>query len=155
MKISQGWEQGVYALLILGCLPENKSLTALVIAERLKVSPSYLKKIFKSLVDEGLVKSTTGKNGGFSLALPLPDITFLDVFSAIEGRGRIFYSQHLLNNLLGLPESHRVSCPVSSAMNYLEDTIMSTLSATKLSKVLEETRESYDLTGLDDWLGQI
>ena len=85
MKLSSGWEQSVYVLLILARLPENRTMSSIALANRLKVSPSYLKKIIKSLVDEGLLRSTTGKNGGFSLNKDLHDISFYDVFLAVEG----------------------------------------------------------------------
>lgn len=80
MKLSSGWEQSVYVLLILARLPENRTMSSIALANRLKVSPSYLKKIIKSLVDEGLLRSTPGKNGGFSLNKDLHDISFYDVF---------------------------------------------------------------------------
>ena len=154
MKLSQGWEQSVYTLLILSCLPEGKSMNSQTIAERLQVSSSYLKKIIKLLVNEGLVHSVPGKNGGFSLARQLENITFLDVFLAIEGRGRIFYSQRLLINFLGLPVDHGENCRISAAMNYLEETLMSTLAMTTLDKMMRETEKNYDLTNLTDWIDE-
>ena len=111
MKLSSGWEQSVYVLLILARLPENRTMSSIALANRLKVSPSYLKKIIKSLVDEGLLRSTPGKNGGFSLNKDLHDISFYDVFLAIEGRGRIFQSQGLLQRNIvtvsEVSENHR------------------------------------------------
>ena len=65
MKLSSGWEQSVYVLLILARLPENRTMSSIALANRLKVSPSYLKKIIKSLVDEGLLRSTQGKMAVF------------------------------------------------------------------------------------------
>src|SRR5699024_12456762 len=69
VKISSGWEQSIYVLLILSRLPKGKHINSLALSERLHVSHSYLKKTIKSLVKEGLVKSSPGKLGGFSLAI--------------------------------------------------------------------------------------
>ena len=65
MKLSSGWEQSVYVLLILARLPENRTMSSIALANRLKVSPSYLKKIIKSLVDEAFYALLQGKMAVF------------------------------------------------------------------------------------------
>ena len=40
MKLSSGWEQSVYVLLSLARLPENRTMSSIALANRLKVSPS-------------------------------------------------------------------------------------------------------------------
>ncbi|MDR0298598.1 MAG: Rrf2 family transcriptional regulator [Streptococcaceae bacterium] len=154
MKLSSGWEQGVYVLLILSLLPEKRAMSSLALADRLKVSPSYLKKIIKSLVNENLVKSSPGKNGGFSLKRNLTDITFYDVFTAIEGRGRVFESQHLLANFLDLPQSETTVCAVSTALTALEISLMETMSKFKLSQMLKDNQTNYDLSNLTNWIAE-
>ncbi|PTJ91580.1 RrF2 family transcriptional regulator, partial [Staphylococcus simulans] len=117
MKLSSGWEQSIYVLLILNELPDGKSINSLALSERLNTSHSYLKKIIKLLVNEGLIISTPGKNGGFSLEKPLEEITFYDVFMAVEGRGKIFASQHLLRNFLGENEGEKAQkCAVTESL---------------------------------------
>ena len=59
MRLSSGWEQSVYVLLMLNQLPEGKYINTISLSERLEVSDSYLKKIIKLLDNEGLVKSVT------------------------------------------------------------------------------------------------
>ncbi|MDM7862422.1 Rrf2 family transcriptional regulator [Staphylococcus borealis] len=76
MKLSKGWEQAVYVLLMLNLLPKHSVMTSTALSDRLNVSDSYLKKIIKALVKEGLVNSTTGKHGGFSLNKPLHFMMF-------------------------------------------------------------------------------
>ena len=83
MRLSSGWEQSIYVLLMLDQLPEGKYINSVFLSERLGVSDSYLKKIIKLLDNEGLVKSVRGKNGGIALSKPLSKISFYDVFVAI------------------------------------------------------------------------
>ena len=109
MKLSIGWEQAVYVLLM-NLLSEHSVMTSTALSDRLNVSDSYLKKIIKALVKEGLVNSSTGKNGGFSLNKPLNQITFYDVFLAIEGRDAIFSSRQLLKPFLGENEGQKQKC---------------------------------------------
>ena len=154
MKLSSGWEQSVYVLLILNRLKSNKSLSAAPIAKRLGVSPTYLQKIIKLLVNEGLIISISGKNGGFSLAKPLTEITFYDVFVAVEGRGKIFASQQLLKTFLGTEGNKAQKCAVTDALDLIENTLVATLSGVTLAQVAESTQENYTLKDLDQWVSQ-
>ena len=49
MKLSIGWEQAVYVLLM-NLLSEHSVMTSTALSDRLNVSDSYLKKIIKALV---------------------------------------------------------------------------------------------------------
>lgn len=154
MKLSSGWEQSVYVLLILSRLPENRSLNSLSLAERLEVSHSYLKKIIKSLVNEGLIRSLPGKNGGFCLETSLDTIDFYKIFVAIEGRGKIFASQHLLRKFLGKEGDEAQRCAITDALDAIEDNLISTLSAVTLQQVAKEIQKNYRLADLDEWIEQ-
>ncbi|MCJ1655381.1 Rrf2 family transcriptional regulator [Staphylococcus sp. NRL 16/872] len=153
MKLSKGWEQAIYVLLILNQLPQRNVITSTALSERLNVSDSYLKKIIKSLAKEGLVHSAPGKNGGFSLNKPLSEITFYDVFLAIEGRDKIFSSQHLLKSFLGENESQKAElCVVSHSLNQIEQSLISTLSSVSLDGVHHTIDQKYNLEELSQWI---
>lgn len=155
MKLSSGWEQSIYVLLILNELPNGKSINSLALSERLNTSHSYLKKIIKLLVNEGLIISTPGKNGGFSLEKPLEEITFYDVFMAIEGRGKIFASQHLLRNFLGENEGEKAQkCAVTESLTIIEETLINTLTSITLENVSKDIKNHYDLTELQSWVSE-
>ena len=65
-------------------------MTSTALSDRLNVSDSYLKKIIKALVKEGLVNSSTGKMVAFLLNKPLNQITFYDVFQQLKVETRSF-----------------------------------------------------------------
>ncbi|ARY90713.1 MULTISPECIES: Rrf2 family transcriptional regulator [Lacticaseibacillus] len=155
MKISSSWEQSIYVLLILSRLPKGKSVNSLALSERLNVSHSYLKKTIKSLVKEGFVKSIPGKSGGFSLAMPLNEIDFYKVFQAVEGRGKVFASQHLLAEFLDKDQSEIEPCAVSAAMDNIENSLKKTMQAITLDQMVKEIQEKYDTSDLDQWLKQV
>lgn len=153
MKLSSGWEQSIYVILILSELPESKVMNSVSLSERLNVSQSYLKKIIKTLVNEGLIESTPGKYGGFSLARSLETISFYDVFVAIEGRGKIFASQQLLKQFLGKEEGNKAQqCVVTESLNIIETTLIQTLSQITLDKVKADIVAQYCLEDLRQWI---
>lgn len=155
MRLSSGWEQSVYVLLMLEQLPEGKYINTISLSERLEVSDSYLKKIIKLLDNEGLVKSVRGKNGGVALSKPLSQITFYDVFVAIEGKNRIFESQNLLKKFLGNEEGKKAKkCVVTNSLDVIENTLVATLTSITLSQVAHQSEINYDLTDIRNWINK-
>ena len=49
------------------------------------IPEEFLAKILKTLVKSKLVKSVRGSHGGYSLAVPASQVTFLSVIEAVEG----------------------------------------------------------------------
>ena len=89
MKMSQGVEWGLHACLHLAWA-EGRSVPAPRLAEVHDLSPTSLNKHLQQLVRAGIVRSTPGPAGGFSLGRPLEEITVLDVVEAIEGTAGAF-----------------------------------------------------------------
>lgn len=56
------------------------------IAQRSAVSVNHLAKVMQRLVKAGILSSSRGPRGGFSLALPLEEVTLLQIYEAIEGK---------------------------------------------------------------------
>lgn len=71
----------------MGLLARHKSAHLAVkdIARETGSSHAHLSKVLQRLAKSGLVKSTPGPRGGFTLAKPADQITLLDVYEAIEG----------------------------------------------------------------------
>lgn len=71
----------------MGLLAKHPSehLTTKRIARETGASHAHLSKVLQRLAKSGLVKSTPGPRGGFTLAKPADQITLLDVYEAIEG----------------------------------------------------------------------
>ncbi|WP_260478784.1 Rrf2 family transcriptional regulator [Kibdelosporangium aridum] len=62
----------------------DHSLTSAEIAESLASNPVLVRRILGSLRDAGLVWSTEGRNGGWSLARAPREITLYDAYTAVE-----------------------------------------------------------------------
>lgn len=56
------------------------------IAELTSSSRHHVAKVFQRLVKEGFVNSNRGPSGGFSLKRAPGEITFLEIYEAIEGK---------------------------------------------------------------------
>ena len=91
----------------------------------------------------------------FSLNKDLHDISFYDVFLAIEGRGRIFQSQGLLQNFIGSESGKAKRCAITNALDEIENTLVRTLSNVSLAQVADETQYNYNLGYLDEWIDEM
>jgi Rrf2 family protein len=84
-QISRKIEYGTRAMLYLASLPDGMTTSFREIARQMDIPGEFLAKILKTLVKAKLVRSTRGARGGYSLALPASQISFLDVIEAVEG----------------------------------------------------------------------
>lgn len=84
MKMNRSTEQAVFVVLMLALQEEHRPVASSTLARILKVSDSYLKKVLRTLVVAGLVAASPGREGGFTLARPVEELTFGDVFIAME-----------------------------------------------------------------------
>ena len=85
LRISRKIDYGLRAMIYLASIPMDSVVPFREIASQMDVPEDFLAKILKTLVDQGLVKSTRGPHGGYALARTPVDISFLDVIEAVEG----------------------------------------------------------------------
>jgi Rrf2 family protein len=85
LRISRKIDYGLRAMIYLSSIPMESVVPFREIARQMDVPEDFLAKILKTLVDQGLVKSTRGPHGGYALARNPVDISFLDVIEAVEG----------------------------------------------------------------------
>jgi len=85
MRFSRSSLYALYGMTLLAGAPPAAVLPLSKIRRRLRVAPSHLAKIFQALVRVGLLKSSRGVGGGFSLARPAERITALDIILAVYG----------------------------------------------------------------------
>ncbi|OLZ10736.1 RrF2 family transcriptional regulator [Sulfobacillus thermosulfidooxidans] len=84
-KLSSGFKSGLRILALLGESPLGTPVSISVMTPRLGLSDKYLEQLLMILKRAGLVRSTRGANGGFTLARPAEDISLLDIMKALQG----------------------------------------------------------------------
>jgi len=85
MQISQSAGYAIHGLLFLHLYGNGKPMQLNLIAKGLKVSESYLSKIFQTLAKSSLVSSFRGAKGGFVLVKNAEEITLREVIEMIDG----------------------------------------------------------------------
>src|SRR5438309_7152375 len=85
LQISRKIDYALRAMIHLAGLPVGRIAPLQDLATTLHLPREFLAKILKVLTARGLVRSTRGAHGGYTLARPPRDISFLEVIEAVEG----------------------------------------------------------------------
>jgi Rrf2 family iron-sulfur cluster assembly transcriptional regulator len=84
MKLTSKGRYAVTAMLDLALHSADGPVTLAGISERQGISLSYLEQLFTRLRKQGLVKSTRGPGGGYSLSRPAGEMAVADVVTAVD-----------------------------------------------------------------------
>jgi Rrf2 family protein len=91
-------EWALHCCTLLAGLPPDAFLSTKDLAEFHGVPKEYLSKALQALSQAGIVAGTLGPRGGYQLARPAAQITFLDVVEAVEGRRSTFECTEIRRN---------------------------------------------------------
>lgn len=138
MIYSRSAEYAIRAFVHLAQVPDGKYVMVRQIAREEEIPAHFLAKILQQLARKGLLRSSKGPTGGFSLRAPSSEIRLLDIVDALDGLAP--YEQ-CAN---GLPEcSDAMACPLHDSWKALRSRIMDYLGRNTigdLAKVLEQKR---------------
>jgi Rrf2 family transcriptional regulator, nitric oxide-sensitive transcriptional repressor len=104
------------------------------ISDRLAVSEFHLSKVLQRLTKSGLLTSTRGPQGGFTLATGGDSLTLLDVFEAIEGP----LKKHAC--LMRKKTCAKKSCILGDSINTMWNIFHKHLSSTRISDIADTYR---------------
>ncbi|MBD2871689.1 RrF2 family transcriptional regulator [Paenibacillus arenilitoris] len=146
MQFSKSTDYALHALVHLGQSERCNNIGIKELSGTLDVSESYLSKIMSKLRQDGIVRAVPGVNGGYELARPADQITFLDVIQVIEGRQQLFECsnsrsrQHRLLAEEGAAQQHqgRNECLIEKVMYGAEKHLHQYLRDHTIQSVLDE-----------------
>lgn len=85
MKLSTRSRYAARAIIEIAKQSSDKPITRKSICESQQISSSYLENILIILKNQGIIKTTRGPRGGYTLAKDASEITMYDIVSVFEG----------------------------------------------------------------------
>jgi len=85
IRLTKAGEYGLRAVRYLVENVDKSRISIGDISENKKIPEPFLRKLFKPLVQQGIINSTRGVSGGVRLARDPEEITILEVVEALEG----------------------------------------------------------------------
>ena len=115
-------------------MEKDKLVKAKEMAEILGIDYQYSMKVINKLKGAGIIKSVQGCSGGYYLSNSVFGLTFYDIISLMEGE------IYLLKCLEGekCTREKKMTCPVQSEFNKLQETFVSKLKEIKISDVCND-----------------
>jgi Rrf2 family protein len=130
MKLSRTVSYAVRATLQLARSESSAPVPCSKLASEGEMPERFLLQILRVLVTHGILKSTRGVEGGYSLSRSPADISLLEVIEAIDG------PLDTAGDLLPADSIHDVQQRLQTALRQVTDTSRKQLEAIKLSQLL-------------------
>ena len=128
MIYSRSSEYAFRALTHLATQPAGVYSMVKDIARTEEIPAHFLAKILQQLARKGLLRSSKGPSGGFTLRRPAGDVTLLEIVDALEGTA----SYHQC--AVGLAEcSDQMPCPMHDSWKLLREQILDYLAGNTIA----------------------
>jgi len=136
--MNEGVEWAIHSCLLLDWLDDQGPVPTAKLAAAFELPRVYLNKQLQALSRAGIVASTSGAKGGFTLARPPEGITLMDIVAAIEGPEDVFRCQEIRQRGVGASApkaSFRDQCVIAAAMRTAEVAWRRALTAQTLADI--------------------
>jgi|SRR5690242_1354293 len=142
MLYSRSAEYAIRAFVYLAQVPDGRYAMVKQIAAEEEIPAHFLAKILQQLARKGMLRSSKGPTGGFSLRVPPGEVRLLDIVEALDGLSE--YEKCAS----GLAEcTDDMPCPLHDSWKALRSRIMDYLgrnTIADLAKALEQKRRMID-----------
>ena len=95
MRMNSSAEAALHIMLLLAVAPQGREIAATDVAAFHNLSANTLAKVLKQLRAAGILAGSSGRTGGYRLALPAEKITALDVVRALDGVEPVFHCREI------------------------------------------------------------
>ena len=160
MRLPEGVEWGLHAVVLLALTPPGACLPAARIAEYHGVPAAYLAKHLQALARAGVLESVPGARGGYRLARPAGEIRVLDVVEALDGDPASFRCTEIRRRgPAALPAAeYRLPCAIHAAMLRADAAWRAELAGTTAADLAHTVLATSSLRGLElgaEWLAGV
>lgn len=138
MQISSRFTIAIHMLTCMEIFKNEYKITSDFLAESIQVNPVIIRRILGRLKEAGLIEVKRG-TGGAAITRPLEEITFLDVYRAVECIEE--------NTLFHFHENPNLNCPVGRNIHHVLDD--------RLRRVQEAMERELEAITLADVVGDM
>jgi len=133
MQISRKSDYALRAMVYVAAWENDKICSINEISEAEKVPREYLAKILKELALQGFLKSFKGINGGYRLARPRDQITFLSIIEGMQGKVAV---NDCVRNTANQEDCNRMGgCAMHAFWNAEQERVTKSLASVNLASL--------------------
>jgi len=133
MLSSSRFVVAIHALSVLARSEKNGPVCSATIAESVHTNPVVIRRMMAELERAGLVRSVSGRCGGFALHRDASDITLADIYLAVEGEN--VFRMHNVDPNTKCPIALQVTKVLATPFKSAEAALSASLAKTSLHDV--------------------
>ena len=137
LELTRRGDYAVRAMLALAAGKSGQVTTGRDIADQMAIPVAFLPRVMADMVAAGLVRSTTGRSGGYVLARSAEEIALLEVIEAVEGDSR-----RTTCVLRGGPCGQDGQCQVHDVFFAAQDALLERLRGVTLAALADRSGET-------------
>ena len=135
LKFSKKTDYAIILLAHLGMV--EVPVSASEVASYYQLPPSMIANILKQLSTAGIMRSTRGQNGGYTLQKTPQEITLAEIISIMDGPFHLVECVHLEK---GCKCKIATICPTQGPLRALHERIQRLIESVTLAKILEDPK---------------
>lgn len=139
MQISSRFTIAVHIFACIDTFKDDCKITSDFLASSVNVNPVIIRKILSQLKNAGLVEVQRG-SGGTSIAKPLQEISFRDIYFAVEciDNGELFHFHENPNHKC--PVGRNIHNVLDSKLEQVQKTLENELQKITLADIIKDTQ---------------
>ncbi|MBD7915824.1 Rrf2 family transcriptional regulator [Clostridium sp. Sa3CUN1] len=139
MQISSRFTIAIHIFSCIYIFQKDYKITSDFIASSVNVNPVIIRKILSQLKSKGLVEVQRG-SGGASISKPLEEITFFDIYNAVEciDNGQLFHFHENPNQ--NCPVGRNIHNVLDIKLTQIQNTLEEKLKRITLADVMKDTQ---------------
>ncbi|HIX25310.1 MAG TPA: Rrf2 family transcriptional regulator [Candidatus Lachnoclostridium avicola] len=138
MQISSRFTIAVHIFMCIHIFEKDHKITSDFLADSIQVNPVVIRRLLSQLKAAGLVRVQRG-SGGASMAKPLDQITFLDIYRAVDcvEEGALFHFHENPNP--NCPVGRNVHRVLDGRLKQIQDAMEREMAGITLESVMKDT----------------
>ena len=140
MQISSRFTIAVHIFMCIHIFEKDHKITSDFLADSIQVNPVVIRRLLSQLKAAGLVRVQRG-SGGASMAKPLDQITFLDIYRAVDcvEEGALFHFHENPNP--NCPVGRNVHRVLDGRLKQIQDAMEREMAGITLESVMKDTED--------------
>lgn len=140
MQISSRFTIAIHIFACIDAFEKERKITSDFLASSVNVNPVIIRKLLSQLKSAGLVNVQRG-SGGTSAAKPMQDITFLDVYNAVEcvDNGELFHFHENPNQ--ECPVGRNIHCILDDKLQRIQTAMENEMKKITIADVIKDTEK--------------
>ena len=142
MQITSRFTIAVHVLACVACFKEKRNMTSKLLAGSIGANPVIVRNVMSSLKEAGIIYTSRGRSG-MEIVRPLDEITFYDVYRAVDAadEGGLFHFHEKAN--AACPVGRHIRSVMGRPLQRVQDAMEAEMKTISIGEIVAQIRAAY------------